>query len=118
HESYEPVCDELCLRVAAASERLRRAASSTNRVTEDIRRLVAESGRARDDCRLAMLDHLYRVAAELPPEAASRYLDMMLSATCVIERTRHGHVPAGSPVPHRPSPAHEGHAAAGAEPRE
>lgn len=88
HQAYRPTCADLCRRIAERNERLRAAVARTNVVTEEIRTLVTETGRARDDCRQAMLTHLYAVAAEMPPEAGQRYLQIMLGATCVLQETR------------------------------
>lgn len=85
HEAYRPTCLELCRRIAEQNARLTTAALATNRLTAGVQQLVLETGRVRDDCRQAMLGHLYTVAAELPPEAAGKYLRLMLEATCVIE---------------------------------
>jgi len=85
HLAYQPTCADLCRRIDAANRRLQTAILSTNTVTDEIRGLLAETGRVRDDCRLAMLGHLYAVTRELPPTAAARYLEFMLAATCLVE---------------------------------
>lgn len=85
HDAYRPTCNELCRQIAVQNARLEAAALATNRLTDDVRALIAETGRVRDQCRQAMLGHLYTVAAELPPEAGQRYLRLMLAATCIVE---------------------------------
>ncbi|MBL9139826.1 MAG: periplasmic heavy metal sensor [Verrucomicrobiales bacterium] len=91
HEAYRPRCAELCRRIHEQNRRLEEAALRTNAPTTELRSLVLETGRARDECRQAMLEHLYAVSREMPPEAASRYLRLMLSSTCVIEDARNVH---------------------------
>ncbi len=97
HKEYRPTCGALCGRIAEQNGKLQAAVMATNRVTPEIERLVAETGRVRDECRAAMLTHLYQVASvypslfalhAMPPEAGRRYLDLMLQATCVVENAR------------------------------
>ncbi len=88
HEAYQPTCATLCRRIAEQNERLRAAVAGTNTLTDDIRTLVAETGRVRDECRQAMLAHLYAVAREMPPDEGPRYLQRMLTATCVVQEGR------------------------------
>lgn len=105
HLAYQPTCTDLCRRIDEANRRLQTAILATNTVTEEIRGLLTETGRVRDECRLAMLGHLYAVTRELPPAAAARYLEFMLAATCLVE---HPH-PLAIPPPDSEPPAH-GHA--------
>lgn len=96
HLAYQPTCADLCQRIDVANRRLQTAILGTNTVTDDIRGLLAETGRVRDDCRLAMLGHLYAVTRELPPAAAARYLEFMLAATCLVENPHPLAVPASN----------------------
>ncbi|MDO8348887.1 MAG: hypothetical protein Q7T30_01530 [Planctomycetota bacterium] len=88
HTAYQPTCAELCRRIADANQNLRDAVARTNALTDEIRERVRDTGRTRDDCRQAMLAHLYAVAREMPPDAGRRYLDTMLAATCVLQEAR------------------------------
>lgn len=88
HRNYQPTCAELCRRIADQNRRLRDTVGRTNAMTDEIRELVSATGRARDDCRQAMLTHLYAVAREMPPEAGNRYLQIMMQATCVLQEAR------------------------------
>lgn len=88
HRNYQPTCAELCRRIADQNRRLREAVARTNAMTDEIRELVTATGRARDDCRQAMLTHLYAVAREMPAEAGNRYIQSMLAATCVLQEAR------------------------------
>lgn len=85
HTDYRPTCEELCRRITQENRRLQEAVRTTNTVTPEIEALLKSTGRARDDCRQAMLAHLYRVAAELPPDVGRRYLSVMLQKTCIVE---------------------------------
>ena len=88
HSEYRPTCAELCRRIAENNRRLQEAVLATNTVTPEIRTLLAETGRVRDDCRAAMLAHLYAVSREMSPEQGRRYLDSMLRETCVAQSPR------------------------------
>ncbi len=88
HNAYKPHCAELCQRISDRNQRLRDAVARTNVLTDEIKGLVAETGRTRDECRQAMLGHLYAVAGQMPPDSGQRYLQLMLSATCVLQETR------------------------------
>lgn len=88
HTAYQPTCAELCRRIAEQNRRLHDAVLATNAVTPEITALVAETGRVRDACRAAMLAHLYAVAREMAPEEGRRYLNLMLTKTCVLQAPR------------------------------
>jgi len=65
-----PFCDQMC----AANARLEDLALGSLAVTPAIREAVAETDRIRTSTRIAMLDHFYAVAAELPPDRRREYL--------------------------------------------
>lgn len=88
HAAYRPTCAHLCRRIAEQNRLLHEAALRTDAVTPEITALLAETGRVRDDCRAAMLAHLYAVAREMSPEQGRRYLDLMLTETCVVQSAR------------------------------
>lgn len=85
HAGYQPTCAELCRRISEQNRRLQAAALGTNQLSPEVAALVAETGQVRDQCRAAMLAHLYAVAREMPPEEGRRYLGMMLTETCVLQ---------------------------------
>lgn len=87
HEAYRPTCAELCRRIAEQNQRLEQAALSAVEMSPHLASLVSETGRVRDDCRNAMLTHLYAVAKEMPPAQGRRYLELMISGTCVLQPT-------------------------------
>ena len=65
-----PFCDLMC----EANARLEQLTLGSGSVTPEIRTAVAETDRIRTETRIAMLDHFYAVAAELPPEKRRAYL--------------------------------------------
>lgn len=101
HYDYRPTCAELCRRISEQNRRLETAVLATNRVTAELQQLLAETGQARDECRRAMLAHLYAVAREMPPEQGRRYLAQMIASTCVLEAMR--------PIEDVVSHSHAGH---------
>lgn len=85
HLGYQPTCAELCRRISEQNRRLQAAALGTNQLSPEVAALLTETGRVRDQCRAAMLAHLYSVAREMPPEEGRRYLGLMLTETCVLQ---------------------------------
>jgi hypothetical protein len=65
-----PYCDAMC----EANARLQRLALGSGSVTAEIRDSVTETDRIRSQTRVAMLEHFYAVAAELPPDRRKEYL--------------------------------------------
>jgi hypothetical protein len=57
-----------------ANARLEDLALGSSAVTPALRAAVAETDRIRTATRIAMLDHFYAVAAELPPDRRREYL--------------------------------------------
>lgn len=57
-----------------ANARLEQLALGSSTVTPALREAIAETDRIRTQARLAMLDHFYAVAAELPPDRRRQYL--------------------------------------------
>jgi len=69
-----PFCDAMC----TANGNLETLALGSGSVTPELRAAVAETDRIRTETRLAMLQHFYAVAAELPPEKRHDYLCKVL----------------------------------------
>ena len=65
-----PFCDQMC----TANAKLEALAIGAEQVTPEIRTAVAETDRIRTETRIAMLEHFYAIAAELPPERRREYL--------------------------------------------
>jgi len=68
-----PYCDAMC-EANARLETLALAELGSCSVTPAIRDAVTETDRIRSQTRIAMLEHFYAVAAELPPERRREYL--------------------------------------------
>ena len=69
-----PYCDALC----EANARLETVTLGSVSVTPEIREAVIETDRIRTQTRIAMLEHFYAVAAELPLERRKEYLRKVL----------------------------------------
>ncbi len=69
-----PYCDAMC----EANAQLETVALGSSRVTPEVRAAVMATDRVRTETRIAMLDHFYAVAAELPPNRRSDYLRKVL----------------------------------------
>jgi hypothetical protein len=101
HEAYRPACARRCGQVAAAHAKVRELTASSVAMTPEIEAALKEWTLLENDCRLAMLKHVYAVSAEMSPEEGCRYLKM---ATASIVGDGHDHaammaqagVPAGS----------------------
>ena len=65
-----PFCDAMC----AANATLESLALGSGSMTPSLRAAVAETDRIRTEARIAMLEHFYAVAAELPPDKRRDYL--------------------------------------------
>jgi len=65
-----PLCDQMC----EANARLEELSLGSSSITLGIRAAVVETDRIRTATRIAMLDHFYAVAAELPPDRRKEYL--------------------------------------------
>jgi hypothetical protein len=71
---YGSRCGPLCGKMCEANAKLEVLLLGSSSVTPGIRAAVAETDRIRTETRIAMLDHFYAVAAELPPERRKEYL--------------------------------------------
>jgi hypothetical protein len=73
HDSYRPVCEEMCRRIDDSRVRLE-AVALKSRSTD------TEHERVRGECKMKMLEHLYQTAALMSEEQAERYLKAVLPA--------------------------------------
>jgi hypothetical protein len=78
-----PYCDAMC----EANARLESVTLGSSGVTPDVRAAVVETDRIRTETRIAMLEHFYAVAAELPPE---RRRDYLLKVLPLVEESCQG----------------------------
>jgi hypothetical protein len=77
--AYAPVCNEMCQRIMVANSKLDRLLSENKEVTPEVKAAIREAGSVQADCRTQMLGHVYRVAAQMNPADAERYLRLMKS---------------------------------------
>ena len=78
HAEYEADCAQMCARIAQTDERLENLIRSSQKITPEIQAAIVETDRLRSECRAKMLEHFYRIAAELPAERQSDYLTVVL----------------------------------------
>jgi Heavy-metal resistance len=78
HAEYEADCAEMCARITQTDERLENLIRSSQKITPEIQAAIVETDRLRSECRAKMLEHFYRIAAELPVEKQSDYLTVVL----------------------------------------
>ena len=78
HADYEEDCAQMCARIAQTDERLANLIRSSKQITPEIQAAIFETDRLRSECRAKMLEHFYRIAAQLPAEKQSDYLTVVL----------------------------------------
>lgn len=77
HEAYRPGCDQMCVRIAEANGRANALISNSKGMTPEIAAALQECAALQNECRQALLTHVYAVGAEMEPTEARRYIDMM-----------------------------------------
>lgn len=78
HLAYRPVCEDLCMKVMASHEKVKRLVHNGTQVSPDLISALEEHAALHVKSQTAMLAHLYRTAECMTPEQAKRYLDIML----------------------------------------
>ena len=78
HNQYQVECASMCARIAQTDDRLAKLISDAQQVTPEIQNAIVETDRLRSECRVKMLEHFYRIAAELPAKRRGEYLQMVL----------------------------------------
>lgn len=77
HRAYAPKCGLMCQKIAKADVKLDQLISASKTVTPEVAAALKESAAVQEECREAMLGHIYAVSAAMPPEEGARYLQMM-----------------------------------------
>jgi hypothetical protein len=77
HRVYAPKCDLMCQKIAAANVNLDRVISANRSVTPEVGAALKEVADVQEECRQAMLAHVYNVSAQMSPDEGARYLQMM-----------------------------------------
>ena len=73
HNQYQMECALMCARIAQTDEQLAKLICDAQ-----IQTAIVETDRLRSECRVKMLEHFYRVAAELPEKRRAEYLQVIL----------------------------------------
>jgi hypothetical protein len=81
HEGYRPVCQEMCDRIAAKKEELRKELEAGGGLSTAARTKLDEVALLRAQCQARMLEHFGAVAREMPAEQGRRYLATMRDLT-------------------------------------
>jgi hypothetical protein len=77
HEAYRPGCDQMCLRIAEANGEANALISNSKTMTPEIEGALKKCATLQNECRQALLTHVYAVSSEMSPPEAHRYVDMM-----------------------------------------
>lgn len=77
HAAYRPTCEEMCRKIVDANGRLDQAIRSSTTMTPEVDAALRRATEVQQECRQAMLAHIYSVSAEMNPESAKRYVEMM-----------------------------------------
>jgi hypothetical protein len=73
HAGYQPQCQEVCTRIAAAQARLNQALDQDRGVTPEVEKLLLEVATLRTECQTRMLRHFEEVSRAMPPREGERY---------------------------------------------
>jgi len=71
---YGSRCGPYCASMCEANGRLKKLVIDSSGVTPELRAAIAETDRIRTEARISMLEHIYSVASQLPPEKRRDYL--------------------------------------------
>ena len=74
HEGYKPECKRMCALIESKEAELQQLLRTTNRVTEDIARILKEKAAIHAECQTKMLAHFYAVSQTMPADEGKRYL--------------------------------------------
>ena len=77
HAAYRPTCDEMCRKIMEANTRLEQAIESNSAMNPEVDEAMRMAAQVQQECRQAMLTHIYAVGAEMNPASARRYLALM-----------------------------------------
>ena len=76
HADYRPTCEQMCMRIAASREKVDALIAAHQTVTPETAAALQEWALLQNECRVAMLRHVYAVSAEMSPEDGKRYVAM------------------------------------------
>jgi len=76
HADYRPTCEAMCMRIAASREKVNALIAANRTVTPETAAALQEWAMLQNECREAMLRHVYAVSAEMSPADGQRYVQM------------------------------------------
>lgn len=77
HKAYDPICMEMCRKIASVNARLDQQISTQANLTPELEAALKEKADLQAECHRVMLDHVYKVSAIIPQEYRAQYLAMM-----------------------------------------
>ena len=77
HTAYRPKCDQMCARIAKARVHLDLLIDTNKSVTPELETAFKGYALLEEECKQAMLGHIYEVSNVMPREGQSRYLEKM-----------------------------------------
>ena len=76
HDDYRPTCARMCQRIAEANRKVKALIAANPAVTPETQAALQQWALLQNECRVAMLQHVYAVSAEMNPEDGRRYIQM------------------------------------------
>ena len=80
HDEYRPTCARMCERVASARKKINDLISTSRTTTPEIETALQDWALLQNECRVAMLRHVYAVSAVMRPEDGERYVKMAVKS--------------------------------------
>ena len=77
HEAYAPECCAHCCELKAAERQLGTVLNVNTSITPEVDAAMERVDKAAGESRRAVLQHIYSVSREMPPEEGRRYVEMM-----------------------------------------
>ncbi len=77
HRPYTAHCARIASALNESDAEMRRLVMGQTDITPELRKAMAQSVRINEKCKQEMLEYLFSVAKEMPPDRAQRYLNRM-----------------------------------------
>ena len=85
NDAYMAGCMERCRAIDEKNEHLKHLLASTNAVSPEIEKTLAEAAQLRAQCQKQMLQHFYDVSKTMPLEQGKRYLVWVQDQTILAD---------------------------------
>lgn len=85
HDAYMAGCMERCRSIDEKNQHLKHLLATTNSVSPEIEKTLAEAAQLRAQCQQQMLQHFYDVSRTMPPEQGKRYLAWVQDQTILAD---------------------------------